>query len=142
MKALKIVLKIVSVILMIWAVLNFITGALNILSYFGLSNFARGATSETILSGVFLLCTGLAYFMIAVLGLKDVSDPRKGRLFIIWSVIGVVLSVIAAAGIVTWTLNTTWPLTSLVLIAICLVPGLIIQRLHRKQQKRDSLPEE
>jgi hypothetical protein len=133
MKALKIVLKVMSVLLLIWAALNLITGVLTLLSAAGLSDFASGTTEDNI-GGVFLLATGVSYFMISIAGFKDLSDPAKGRVFLIWSAVGIALSVIGLMGIVSATLNSSWPVTSLILIAACVAPGIIIQRIQSKRK--------
>jgi hypothetical protein len=138
MSIFRIVMKIVSVFLLIWAFFNFCAAALFLLSAGGVLDFASGSPAEKIPAGAFLLVTGSAYLLIGIFGFRDLRDSKKFRLYFIALSLGAVVSLIGAVGIVSSVLNDTWPITSLAILAICLVFAILVRSTAKPAAGKDK----
>lgn len=129
------VLKIISILLIVWAVILIAFGAF---LAFG-SGFATGyvvdsqgaavdAATMSIALGVGTIIGGVVNLVIALLGLRGAKNPRKIGAFFVLSIIGVVLGLISLGmGIAQGTFQWS-SLVSLALVVVCAVLAYNIKK--------------
>lgn len=129
------VLKIISILLIVWAVILIAFGAF---LTFG-SGFATGyvvdsqgasvdAATMSIALGVGTIIGGVVNLIIALLGLRGAKNPRKIGAFFVLCIIGVVLGLIGLGmGIAQGTFQWS-SLISLALVIVCTVLAYSIKK--------------
>ncbi|BAK44280.1 hypothetical protein [Eggerthella sp. YY7918] len=123
-------LKVISIILIVWALLGLLLGI-----FFAGGSLLPGISEKAVdvgggsinmaaaamIIGVLAIFCSLVYLVVAILGLRGAKNPQKIGVFFVMCIIGLVLAILAIAldimnGVFDWT-----NLLDLVIIIVCTI---------------------
>ena len=123
-------LKVISIILIVWALLGLLLGI-----FFAGGSLLPGISDQAVdvgggsinmaaaamIIGILAIFCSLVYLVVAILGLRGAKNPQKIGVFLVMCIIGLVLAIIAIAldimnGVFDWT-----NLLDLVIIIVCTI---------------------
>lgn len=130
-------LKVISIVLIIWAIITILIGAFLAAGSampgmsdqsIDVSGTALSASSAALALGVGTVVGGVINFIIGFLGLRGAKNPKKIGAFLVLCIIGLVLGIV---GIVLNVMNGAFQwtdLVSVVIVAVCTILAFSVRK--------------